>query len=125
MSMAYVRPSGGLLSEMCTIIQVLQHFLKGHIEAILTIGSHHDELAVFHFFQNVEFCDTSAAKSLILLMYKDHKDLSCAFFPYYLSAKLKIPSLQFFGGCRSWALWGGRGGLEILLWNTLVYFTLV
>ena len=81
MSTAYVRPSGGLLSEMCNITQVLQHFLKGHIEAILTIGSHHDELAVFHFFQNVEFCDTSAAKSMILLMYTDHKDLSCAFFP--------------------------------------------
>ena len=59
MSMAYVRPSGGLLSEMCNIAQVLQHFLKGHIGAILTSGSHHDEIAIFHFFAKVFFCDIS------------------------------------------------------------------
>ena len=65
MFLAYVRPSGGILSEMCNIIKVLQCFLKGHIGAILTIGSHHDELAVFHFFQKVDFCDTSTVISMI------------------------------------------------------------
>ena len=63
---AYVRPSGGLLSEMCNIAQVLQHFLKGHIGAILTSGSHHDEIATFHFFAKVVFCDTSTVILMIL-----------------------------------------------------------
>ena len=68
MSMAYVRPSGGLLSEMCHIIIVLSHFLKGHIGAILTIGSHHDELAVFQFFRKVDFCNNSTVILTILKM---------------------------------------------------------
>ena len=63
-----MRPSGGLLSEMCNIIQVLQHFLKGHNGAILTIGSHHDEFAVFQFFRKVDFCDTSKLILMILKM---------------------------------------------------------
>ena len=66
--MAYVRPSGGLLSEMCNIAQVLQHFLKGHIGAILTSGSHHDEIAIFQFFRKVDFCDTSTVILMILKM---------------------------------------------------------
>ena len=41
-------------------------FSKGHIGAILTIGSYHCELAVFHFFIKVDFFGTSAAKSMIL-----------------------------------------------------------
>lgn len=68
MSMVYVRPSGGFLSEMCNIINVLQNYLKGNIGAILTIGSHHDELAVFHFFTIVDFCDTSTVILMILKM---------------------------------------------------------
>lgn len=63
---AYVRPSGGLLSEIVNIMQGLQHFLKGRNGAILIIGRHHCEIAIFHFFQNVFFCDPSAAKSMIL-----------------------------------------------------------
>ena len=66
MSMAYVRPSGGLLSEMCNIAQVLQHFLKGHIGAILTSSSHHDEIAIFQFFRKVDFCDSSTVILMIL-----------------------------------------------------------
>ena len=66
MFLAYARPSGGLLSEMCKIIVVLQHFLKGHNGAILTIGSHHDEFAVFQFFRKVDFCDTSTVILMIL-----------------------------------------------------------
>ena len=64
--MAYVRPFGGVLSELINIIKVLQHFLKGHIGAILTVGSHHGEITIFHFFQKVDFCDTCAAKLMIL-----------------------------------------------------------
>ena len=73
MSMAYVRPSGGLLSEMCNIAQVLQHFLKGHIGAILTLGSYHDEIAIFHIFRKVDFCNTSAVKSIVSKWVKLHR----------------------------------------------------
>ena len=72
-SLAYVRPSGGLLSEMCNIAQVLQHLLKGHIGAILTLGSHHDEIAIFHIFRKVDFCNISAAKSIVSKSVKLHR----------------------------------------------------
>ena len=67
-SLAHMKLSGSLLSEICNIIKVLQHFSKGHIGAILTIGSHHDELAVFQFFRKVDFCDTSTVILMILKM---------------------------------------------------------
>ena len=41
-------------------------FSKGHIKAMLTIGSHQCKLAVFHFFIKVIFCNNSAVILLIL-----------------------------------------------------------
>ena len=66
MPMAYVRPSGGLLREMCNITQVLPYFLKDHFEAIVSTSSHHDELALFRFFTQDAFCDTSNEILMIL-----------------------------------------------------------
>ena len=37
--LAHMRPSGGFLSEIINIIKVLEGFLRGHIEAMLIIGS--------------------------------------------------------------------------------------
>ena len=38
---------------------VLHYFLKGHVWAIWVIGSHHSEIAIFHIFLKVDFCNTS------------------------------------------------------------------
>ena len=46
-SRAHLRSSGGLLSEICNMTQVLQAFLRGHIEAMLVLRSDDCELAVF------------------------------------------------------------------------------
>ena len=68
-SATQVRPHGCLLSGICNISKVLYAFLKGHIEAMLTIGSHHCEFAVFHFFTKVDFCNTS---NEILMIFENH-----------------------------------------------------
>lgn len=41
-------------------------FLRGHIEAVLTIGRHHGEIAILCFFLKVDFCNIYTAKSMIL-----------------------------------------------------------
>ena len=48
-TMVYARPSWGTMSEMRMFTMVLQYFLKGHIGSILSIGKHHDEIAIFCF----------------------------------------------------------------------------
>ena len=65
-SLAHMRPSGGLLGEICNIIKVLECFLRGYIEAMLVVRSDECELAVFSNSWKVDFCGTSNEKSMIL-----------------------------------------------------------
>ena len=65
-SFAQVRPSGGLLSEMCTIMKVLEGFLKGYVGAMPVIRRDGCELAIFSNSRKVDFCDTSTEISMIL-----------------------------------------------------------
>ena len=58
-------------------------FLKGHIEAMLNIGSDDYELAFLRYFRKVVFCDTSTAKSMILMIYKLFKKWLCANYAYF------------------------------------------
>ena len=65
-SFAHMRPSGGLLGEICNIIRVLECFLRGYIEAMLVLRSDECELAVFSNSWKVDFCDTSNEILMIL-----------------------------------------------------------
>ena len=42
-----MKSSGGLLSEICNIINVLEGFLRGHNEAMLVLQSDGSKLVVF------------------------------------------------------------------------------
>ena len=65
-SIAPVEPSGGLLSEMCAIINVLEGFLRGYIGAMLVLRSDGCELAIVSNSWKVDFCDNSNEISMIL-----------------------------------------------------------
>ena len=55
-----LRSIGGLLGIIVDFILVLLLFLKGHVEATLTIRSYECESSFFATFLNVDFCDTSS-----------------------------------------------------------------